>query len=399
MRIPALILLVILVSFTDTLHAFSSDSVPPLMGPIHRRYYLIKRLEKPINALYNMQQHHRLTTHDAPARARDSFDALWIDFLSYKYINDDLFEREMIIATLLFYKDMLATSFDFKENAHELCARIDTYINSLGSRAEPVAEYALETLLHDMPTGSIKTDSPDTHLLQEILLGHSAWSDFYPEASSTMQATVGTLVHVLGTSNQEPTRLVVCNTMRLYHIQRMLKSLFILSHFAKMPIHFSSPLSEKVRTPILRDCVIRMEKSHSLLPLFQVWQRIICYDFIDDGDEIKEFMHLLIIVYKSLTCSLHQSRMQKNSESIPDAQLLNILEVYDHVSQLEIAELLDLLDDIALHLDHIAHMYELHNPHLRWIDWFKKYWWIFPVVVTWFYFSLLKHKDIQVHAI
>jgi hypothetical protein len=318
-------------------------------------------------------------------------DALWTDFLSYKYINDPLFEREMIVVTLLLYKKMLLLSLDQVDTARELSDRIDTYLATLSHKQEIVSEHALNALLTEISRVPWVTAPVNGESIHDLLLGHSAWSDFYPDAMYTMQATVGTLVHVLDAPTPEPTRLVVSNTLRLYHIQRMLKALFVLSHHAKMPIYFSSPWSEKIKTPIVRDCVARMESSHDLLPLFQVWQRIICYDFINDIDEVKEFMQVLIVVYKNLICCLHK-RFARPAFSDSDVQLHDLLAVYDQINVLEISELLDLLDDVALQLDHISHLYELDNPHLSWTRWFKKYWWVLPVCATWLYVALLKQS-------
>lgn len=326
---------------------------------------------------------------DSSSRGIESLDAVWGDFLSYKYIDDDFFDREVVIVVLLFYKNMLLSLLDRTDDAIELSARIDAYIATLYHRSDYVHDQSLESIVEDISQASNIHSPVSAPVLHEILLGHTVWSDFYPQAQN-VQATLGTLVHVLDTTTQEPTRLIVANTMRLYHIQRMLKALFILSHHTKIPLHFSSSLAEKIRTPIVRDCVMHIEKTNSLLPLFQLWQRIICYDFIDDEHEIKEFMHVVIVVYKNLACCMHHARNPLESQEV---QLQDVLELYDQISALEISELLDLLDDVATQLDHISHVYEFNNPELSWTTWFKKYWWAIPVVVTWMYLTIVKHTD------
>ncbi|MFI5332795.1 MAG: hypothetical protein ACHQVS_01710 [Candidatus Babeliales bacterium] len=382
---------------------WTHDDDIPLVCRIQRRYYLIKRLEKPthlIGKLKNYATHEKMAilAHVAQDMARmplrhsvcrslqttctiASFDAVWSDFLSYKYIDDDRFDKEVVIVVLLLYKHMLVSLLDRTDEALELAARIDAYIAMVSHRAE----YALEEVLEvDVDTAAQETTSY-APLLHELLLGHTAWSDFYSDAKQNMQATLGTLVHVLDTTTQEPVHLVVANAVRLYHIQRMLKALFILSHHTQKPMHVSQ-LSEKIKTPIVRDCVQHIEKTRSLLPLFQLWQRIICYDFIHDTHEVKEFMRVVVIMYKSIACCMQQER------AVPDH---DILALYDQIAALEIGELLDLLDDVATQVDHISHVYELNNADLSWSVWFKKYWWVVPVVAAWVYLTIAKHAAAQ----
>lgn len=289
---------------------------------------------------------------------------------------------------------MLVSLLDRTDDIVALSARIDAYIATLQHR-QPlyIEDFSLDALMQDL--AQVPTDHTDCRgpLLHELLLGHTAWSDFYPQATQQVHTTVGTLVHVLDSPIDEPTRLIVANTLRLYHIQRMLKSLFVLSHYAQQPLVLSSKLSEKIRAPIVRNCVEQIEKTKSLLPLFQLWQRIICYDFINDMHEIKEFMHLVIIVYKNLTCCMQQAAARGNGQIPSNEQLQEILSLYDHISALEISELLDLLDDVATQLDHIGQVYELHNPDMSWTLWLKKYWWVIPVAALWTYLTILKHVD------
>lgn len=394
----SLCLVLLLIGGDAVCASWTHDDSLPLVCRIQRRYYLIKRLEKPthlIGKLRNYAPHEQTAIfndvvqditrtplrHSAckPCKNMSSFDVLWSDFLSYKYIDDDHFDKEVVIVVLLLYKHMLLSLLDRTDDVRELAARIDAAIAMVYHRAE----YALEEVLEVTGADSVQESSSYNPLLHQLLLGHTAWSDFYPQATQTMQTTVGTLVHVLDTTTQEPTYLVVANAVRLYHIQRMLKALFILSHHTQKPIYIAQ-LSDNIKTPIVRDCVLHIEKTHSLLPLFQLWQRIICYDFIHDTHEVKEFMHVVVILYKSLACCMQQGRGEHD-----------VLALYDQISALEIGELLDLLDDVATQVDHISYVYELNNTHLSWSTWFKKYWWVVPVVATWVYLTIVKHTNMQ----
>lgn len=411
----ALGILVLLTSAGLYSQSKEQSSSMEMVGRIQQRYYLVKRLERPIQLFYTLRnqskqnqqriseqvdralstmplRHTRLKSLSfCSLRGIESLDALWSDFLSYKYIDDDLLDREMVIVMLLFYKNMLLLLLDRQDEVSELSDRIDAYISTLYNRSTSDNQL-LETIAENISQTSEAYSEAHAHALQDILLGHVAWSDFYPHAVQNLPATVGTLVHVLDNASHEPTHFIVANNMRLYHIQRMLRALFVLSYHTKKAPCFSPLLSTKFTAPIVRECVTQMEKTQSYVPLFQLWQRIICYDFINDEHEVKEFMHAVILVYKSLECQLQQSRSPHHGAQ-EEQVLHDVLELYDQIAALPVGELLDLLDDVATQLDHISHAYELNNSDLSWKDWLKKYWWTAPVIALWLYFTVLKHAE------
>src|SRR5476651_2536087 len=96
--------------------------------------------------------------------------------------------------------------------------------------------------------------------------------------------------------------------MRLYHIQRLFKSIIVLSKLVRQR---SEPYAyDFTQIPFKNDVIIfyvnKMKHSKSLDPLFHLWHHFVSYKFIDDKTFLKEFITLLCMVHTQIKSDLSQ---------------------------------------------------------------------------------------------
>jgi hypothetical protein len=131
------------------------------------------------------------------------------------------------------------------------------------------------------------------------------------------------------------------------------------------------------------------------------------YRHLQSDNFIKELLMLIIITYKEIAIDTARSTRTEHKQST----LETILQISHKLDQLPIAELLNAIDMLTQELPQFLEKYEFHS-NLTWKEWLKKYWWIPPIIITWFglkvlvefqhrpyhYFPLYKpHVPLEIH--
>ena len=338
---------------------------------VQKRYYLVHRLEKPISFLiefyqsvtkknvlnlwvFGQSQFHKDLL--VPVGVSEQFkhplvikymkalevehsahviSDLWSDFLSYKYIEDELFVRETIIAIMIVYK---ALALSLNPSVQKSSSALQLIIpeiekNGSGGRQE----------LYD-----------NFHSILNLLDESYDKEDF-----------------------------VITNNLRHYHIQRLLKSIMILT---KVNAQYLHPLwdclvqtvnkhSVAFKHEAVQGCLESILRERSLEPLFGLWRHFMAYKFANDSLFLQEFVALEYMLY----CKLIDCLRIVTLKDVPTAE--DLIELYASIATLPIPEMLNSLDSLVEELIEIMEKYELDTA-MSWTQWFKKYWWVPPVVVS-----------------
>ena len=344
---------------------------------VQKRYYFIHRLERPMKTLFYLyeklisKQHesifyslthskiHKkiiiepgtalLFRHDAvrkyvkkieQTQKIDPVKELWDDFLAYKYIECDEFVQETLKAILLLYKNLIfSVSYPKNADSHEL-----------------LATHEIDILFHN--------NNSEVH------------DNF---------ACIFNLINSFSDSKD----FIVNNSLRLYLISRLNKSIKVLSTLKSHHldnIWHRLNVAKKINTikfnhEAIAQCVDLMIEAKNFEPLFNLWQKFNAYNYIDDLLFLKEFVSMQFIIYSSLIPCL-----QLNQNKVPTPQ--EIIELYDTIAGLPMPEALDSLDLLVEELIIIIEKYEL-DSQMSWNFWFKKYWWVVPVSIISFYFHYI----------
>lgn len=352
---------------------------------VQKRYYLVHRLEKPITFLmefyrsvvkkgpFNLWSIFKSDLHKdivVPLGVSEQFkhplvikymreleshhtitviNDLWSDFLSYKYIDDELFVRETIIAIMIVYK--------------ALALNLNPTIQKNGS------------FLESMYLATEKESAVDKQGLYDNF--HS-------------------ILNLLDESFDKED-FVITNNLRHYHIQRLLKSIIILT---KVNAQYLHPLWDCLTQTIdknsisfkhqaVQECLESILQTRSLEPLFGLWRHFMAYKFANDSLFLQEFISLEYMLY----CKLIDCLRIVTVKDVPTAE--DIIELYASIATLPIPEMLNSLDSLVEELIDIMEKYELDTA-MSWTQWFKKYWWVPPVVISSIIVNfLLRHRASQ----
>lgn len=410
----------------DVVHGehFSMNKV----SHIQKRYYMIRRLEKPMKnffAVHDKIAHElsfgseakRMKIPDLPVmthpaikkRLREMVQTgdtkplhkIWYDFLAYKFIEDSTFVRETITTMLLFYKDLLLGVLTKGEHSDELIE----YVENLYTQPDRAVIDEIMGGIEVLSNVTLKTCSKCHLEINEVLVGHHSLLGFQPEHEDEVRnSDLSAIVHLLD-DEHDGQKLVVNNNMRFYHIQRLLKSIFILSRFKEMGIATKLSSLKKRNFNLLvehfsheeiKKCIAKMTVRDDLRPLFTLWKHFSEYDFIHDQVLLNEFVQLVVLVYRQLANGVLDKDVVQQPESIKRAGLdtvENVLEMYEKIADMPIPELLNLLDDVVDQFDTVMEKYEFNNSDLSWSAWWKKYWWAPPVIVGTLGATIVKHQE------
>jgi hypothetical protein len=81
-------------------------------------------------------------------------------------------------------------------------------------------------------------------------------------------------------------------------------------------------------------------------------------------------------------------------KDVPTAE--DIIELYSTIATLPIPEMLNSLDSLVEDLIEIIEKYELDTA-MSWTQWFKKYWWVPPVIISSLVINfLLNHRTARI---
>jgi len=379
------------------------NSASDLVTAIEQRYYMIMRLKRPIATLVEAHQKrtfvyvtqnahlfknpvmHRTFVAMERTQSATPFYTLWSYFLSYKFVEDKEFIKEMLTAILLLYKELILALRHDSLSDQQLIQSIDRRIALQGD-----TDYVptLDELNKVCLQYKALCPTPDCHELNDALTSHHA----IPALSSTplsdsIEEQIGTVHNLLDQDDMDT--ISRDNTMRFYYIQRLLKSMFRLSrHKNLIPFVFDDAVINELACPSLGLCIKELVERKSVAPLFRVWSQITAYDFIQNTHYIREFVLVTCLVYKQMVVAMTPEPEVK----APTPK--DVLMMYEKLATLPVAELLDLLDDVVEQYDTLAHHYALKDSSLTWKQWFEKYWWSAPIVVGSFISTLLKHAKL-----
>lgn len=355
-----------------------------LVTAIEQRYYMIKRLEKPIDTLIKAYQKkitlqvpkgsanlfkdplvHRTFVAMERTQSTMPFYKLWSSFLAYQFVENKEFINEILTAILLLYKDLILSMRHEPAHKQKLLQSIDTYL----------------------PNKSL-CPTIDCHELNAALTSHHTIESVYPtEFAHSIEEHIDTIRTLL--DQDEMDSIATDNTMRFYYIQRLLKSMFILSRQkGPVPFLFDETVCNNLTCPSIKACVQALVAQKSMVPLFEVWAQITAYDFINDTHYVREFVLVAYLAYRQMLDTLHPSSAEQ------PVRAKDVLAMYEKIATLPVADLLDLLDDVVEQYDTLAQQYALKDSSLSWKQWFEKYWWSAPVVVGSFITTLLKHSKV-----
>jgi len=348
---------------------------------VQKRYYLVHRLEKPIKSLlkfYEMAQkkqhftlwdffehHHHKHALIKPGASEQfkhpivkhymreieqksdiqAIHKLWSDFFSYKYIESDLFVRETIVAIVLLYKDIMLQLLA-QHMSDDKCSQ--------GCMAE-----------------NRSRDTFADENIDESLEVINESEDLYDNFHS--------MLNLLDESYEEAD-FVINNNMRFYHIQRLFKSIIVLSKLMTKHEKYNKKYSpDFTQLPFENAAIVfyidKMKQTQSLDPLFRLWHCFVSYKYIDDAIFLKEFVTLLLLVHKQIIVDFNSVVLKE----APSPQ--ELIELYEQIASMPISDLLNSLDVVVDQCIEIIEKYELDSS-MSWKAWFKKYWWMPPVVVT-----------------
>lgn len=328
------------------------------------------------------------------------FYKLWTSCLAYKYLDSDVFMRELITVILMLYKNVLINNLK-SEDRDELMMRADSYLSRYcGKRAhdDESAQEAQE-LLVDMQRLIFKSEIQLTELyhhygdaMMDPFVHRDGISNMHGQTSN-IKDNFSVIMHLMDESN-DISDFVIDNNVRFYLIHRMLKSLYLLSktvtgdYQIMQCCQFSECLHEDFfHHPYVHACAIQIKEQNSLKPIFAIWDHMVSYDFIEDDLFMKDFIGLVMYVCQYLCIPVeHETRSA--------AALHEMLEMYEKIESLPLAELLDLLDTVVDQFGDVVEQYEL-NSKMRWSDWLVKYWWAPPVISGTLVYTIVTSKFFQ----
>ena len=383
----------------------SCQTSESMITAIEQRRYMIKRLEKTIATLAEAHQK-RIPNHLAATRyfrnplVRGAFVAmehtqsvvpfymLWSRFLAYQFIDNKEFIKEILTAILLLYKDLILSLQKTYACDEQLLLSIDAHIQKTHDDSARDVLPLLDTAQTAHEYYKATCISQDCYELNKILIWPHTLQPFYDDASShSVEATIGTIHHLLDEEGVH--NISVYNTMRFYHIQRLLKSMFILSHKkGVIEFTFDDAIINSLTCPSIQACARALVAQKNVVPLFSVWSAITTYDFINDINHVREFVLITCLAYQQITNVL------VNESDTKAVHAQDVLAMYEKLATLPVAQLLDLLDDVVEQYDTLAQQYALKDSSLTWKQWFEKYWWSAPIMLSSFAATLLKHAKV-----
>jgi hypothetical protein len=379
---------------------------------VEKRYYLIKRLEGPMATLFLAHKYfsskpekrifkesldrifdcdqfrHPLVRASAQAvqqhQTLEPCRKIWRDFLSYRHLEDQSFVRETITLVLMLYNNLLQ---------HLKFGRDTLFVSKPKSITKTWTDWIFGNNEHTRGA-----NVQDYDLIHALVAGDYTSSSVCPDAEcETVQDNFKAIAGLLDESEHHD--MVLNNIMRFYHMQRLTKPMYLFSalsakrgtainlHTVSIPAIFKHEL--------IIQCIEQMKQSGTLQPFFKLWKRLATYDFIEDRVLLQEFVRLMIILYEQLIVSTRES-VDNDARIASQATVGDMMQMYEKISTLPIADLLTLLDEMSDRYEYIVQEYEFSNKTLSWSDWLKKYWWAPPVIIVSFALVVLRHsKSLQ----
>lgn len=161
---------------------------------------------------------------------------------------------------------------------------------------------------------------------------------------------------------------------RYYLIERLYESIMHLKHIQRHCINYEIlasmlPLFSHER---IICCIQDICSTHSLDHLFFLWDELCDYKYIDDQEFAHDIAILTFIITKHICMILGQEQ-----DKVPDI----FYTAYQYIESMPLEQLLQAIDTLSTELVLIIERYELNEP-ISWKQWFSKYWWAPPLIIT-----------------
>ncbi|HEV2602001.1 MAG TPA: hypothetical protein VGT41_06960 [Candidatus Babeliales bacterium] len=399
-------------------HEEIQSNAGDMMEVIQQRAYLIRRLAAPVQTLFaSYKKLKSENSFDGFCISADEIDSfcdpmvrcciqkicsvksiepfykVWESFLSYKYINREFFTQEALVVLMMLYRELL-TKNNNRGAVHQLLLRVENCLQQYyqgKSYANAIISNGVATLYEYK-----KMATQYQHELSHLLVQHHITADLYYDEvqAQDIQGGLSAVIEVFESSAIIP-NLAINNNIRFYYIQRVLRSIFILSRYSYTIQPFND-VCNAFKHPLIKECAAQIEETNNLKSLFKLWKCLASYNHIEDELLLQDFICLVICVFG------HLEIQGKNGIKVPffktarvtrkELTLEQILHAYQDALT-PLADLMDLLDEVVDQFDVFSREYELDNQSLSWFDWFAQYWWSVPIMFNKFMLILVKHAS------
>jgi len=304
-------------------YGFETDEklISPFTYQVYYRYYLIKRCQEPVQLLKNNAHLWTLIEfeHLTPEELENdeiknniktikkdhlitSFMSLWHQMQTHRHITDPSFQKDFITLLFMLYKSL-------EKPPHKHTAHTHTPSNLSIEKMLSMIEKNIETMRPHVkhkspPEQSFFESNPVTtddialnhYLIHRLDKAMQLLSDIHDEAATSP-----------ATSSFEQ---AVCN----------------------LGISFSH---ERINS-----CANQMIARKNLEPVLQMWQEFIRFRHAGDAHFLKEMLMMLFAVYKDLLFV----KLNSESEDVITNEMNTILDLYEHVDDLPLDEILHAID-------------------------------------------------------
>lgn len=262
---------------------------------------------------------------------------IWDDFTSYKSIKDQLFVEEFTKEVFIISRNMLIT---------------------LASHDEFVV------------VPPIRLHVPLEELLNDI--------DIMTKMIYQLQVKKTSLTY------EHNARIVDLHTfahiddvmMRYYLIKRLKYAINQLDFHSYHKPFIKQKIAITWHHPHIITCIHVMEQSATLDPLYDLWDDVLQYKYIQDDLFMHEFAQLILVTYTDLLTYYNEHQESSHKDALSAA-----LELYQLIDKLPLNEILDIIDIITHDLPPLLEKYEF-DTDMSWQAWLRKYWWAPPIIIA-----------------
>jgi hypothetical protein len=295
---------------------------------VYYRYYLIKRCEDPVTILINNKKiwskiNFELISIDLIESAEikstaltlqqfhqpEPFMQLWLQMKAYRNINDSSFEKDFVKLLFMLYKSL-------NINPHHKTS-IEVYA------PEPSSSSSIKVMLSII----------DTNIETLTLKGptHPKEQRFFDDKEVTTD-DIALNYYLMQRLNKSIKLLSTIEKFELSSLLSSLKKSTIDTMTFDTEIHFSHDRINLFFSHLL------IEKN--LAPLFHMWQECAHFRHAGDSHFFKEMLMMLFTVYKELLLT----KLNQESEQVIASEMSAILDLYEHINELPLDEILNAID-------------------------------------------------------
>ncbi len=109
----------------------------------------------------------------------------------------------------------------------------------------------------------------------------------------------------------------------------------------------------------------------------QLWEDVKQYKYIDDDQFTRDFLKYILML-------LHKQNNISRSLSYEDVEA-----IHNQIEKMPIEEMLNAIDSLMTNINQIHQHYQ--KSGLTFTQWFKRYWWVPPIVFSSFLFKAIQH--------